>query len=82
MALSGALIAPIVFIGLRVAFAEPEDPQAFWGWIDHWAHQPRELAIGSFPFLIPGAVFGFTWSARRQISKRLPNKRLHPTARH
>jgi uncharacterized membrane protein YedE/YeeE len=68
MALVGALVAPIAFIAFRIAFAESEDPQTVWGWIQHWVHHPTELAAGSFPFLIPGAIFGFTWSARNQRS--------------
>jgi hypothetical protein len=68
MASFGALVAPMAFIAFRIAFAESEDPQTIWGWIQHWAQHPTELAVGSFPFLIPGAIFGFTWSTRNQRS--------------
>lgn len=70
MASFGALVAPIAFMAFRIAFAESEDPRTIWAWIEHWAQHPTELAVGSLPFLIPGAIFGFTWSARIQSSTR------------
>src|SRR4030095_5345923 len=68
MASFGALAAPTAFMAFRIAFAESEDPRTTWGWIQHWSQHPTELAVGSFPFLIPGAIFGFTWSTRNQRS--------------
>jgi hypothetical protein len=55
-------------MAFRIAFAEPEDPQTLWGWVQHWAQFPSELAVGSFPLLIPGAILGFTWSTGNQRS--------------
>jgi hypothetical protein len=66
MAALGTLLAPAVFIAFRIAFSESEDPRTTWGWIQHWVQHPTELAVGSLPFLIPGAIFGFTWSIRHQ----------------
>jgi hypothetical protein len=68
MASLGALAAPTAFMAFRIAFAESEDPQTILGWLEHWTHYPTELAVGSFPFLLPGAIFGLTWATRNQRS--------------
>jgi hypothetical protein len=70
MACLGALAAPTAFMAFRITFAESEDPHSTWEWIQHWGHHPVGLAVGSLPFLIPGAIFGLTCSTRSRRSSR------------
>jgi hypothetical protein len=76
MTLVGALVAPVVLMAFRITFAESEDPQTIWGWLPYWLHHPAELVFGSLPFIAPGAIFGFTWSARNQRSTGVAQSRL------
>jgi hypothetical protein len=70
MACLGALTAPTAFIAFRLTFVESADPHTTWGWIQHWGRHPSELAAGSLPFLIPGAIFGLSASTRTRRSSR------------
>ena len=66
LALVCLTIAPVTCVAFRIALAESSDPQTGWAWLQYWVHHPIELTLGGSPFLLPGAVFGLSWSAHAQ----------------
>ncbi|HET9383623.1 MAG TPA: hypothetical protein VFO67_00650 [Gemmatimonadales bacterium] len=61
----GVLLGAVGCLATAVVFAESEDPQTAWGWIQYWAARPLGFALGAAPFMVAGAVFGFVWIKRR-----------------
>jgi hypothetical protein len=58
----GAALGPLALVAFVLLFPESESPQAVSEWLRYWTTHPADTAIGSLPFVIAGAVFGWSWA--------------------
>lgn len=72
-ALIGAALAPVVYLGVAMAFRESEGPQTALAWTRYWAQNPAAFLGGVVPFAIAGAIFGLAWVWRGAPVTRPPS---------
>jgi hypothetical protein len=59
-----AASGPLALVVFVLLFRDTEGPQVVSEWLRYWATHLMDTAIGSLPFVIAGAVFGWSWARR------------------
>jgi hypothetical protein len=67
-AVGGAVLAPLMLVVIALVFRESGDPKTIAGMVvqlaQFWARNPAEFVLGSIPYAVAGAVFGFAGAPR------------------
>ena len=72
----GAVLGPLALVAFVLIFRESEGPQTVSEWLRYWAAHLTDTAIGSLPFVIAGAMFGWSWARRENAAAALRRNSL------
>ena len=67
----GAALGPLALVVFVLIFRETGGPQTVSEWLRYGATHLMDTAIGSFPFVIAGSVFGSSWARSENAAAAL-----------